>query len=134
MKLVRSTEHLRLSGISYPGLPILLSKETKVVRSVQGYLLWIGVPRGRSASRGTAWTYAKQLYDYFSFLEANDLRWDEVPPRGVPSHLAHYRNWSVQTGNRASTINQRLRTVIRFYRWAASQGQIKALPWDIEDI
>jgi hypothetical protein len=53
------------------------------------------------------------LYDYFSFLEANDLRWDEVPPSGVPSHLAHYRNWSVQTGNRASTINQRLRTVNR---------------------
>ncbi|HUR42445.1 MAG TPA: site-specific integrase [Verrucomicrobiae bacterium] len=85
----------------------------------------------------TVGTYAAALYDYFSFLEAHGLAWDEIPPLGsiVPTHLARYRDWSADLRDtfgeprlKPRTINLYLRACGRFYAWAGRTGRISVVP------
>jgi integrase len=49
--------------------------------------------------------------------------------------LAAYRDWSLgELGLKVSSINSRLRIIIRFYRFGLNKGWIDSLPYDIETI
>ncbi|WP_373465765.1 site-specific integrase [Yersinia ruckeri] len=74
--------------------------------------------------------YGRRLYDYYAFLEANKLAWnDETPAHGL-SVLSRYRDWSIgELALDPRTVNNRLVLIVRFYRWAKQQNLIKMLPF-----
>lgn len=70
------------------------------------------------------------MFDYFAFLEANDLAWDEQSVAPGLSVLARYRDWSSgELGLDSSTVNKRLALIVRFYRWAKLRGLVSLLPF-----
>lgn len=119
-------------GVSYPNIPFLMDEEMRLTNVANRFLVHQAIHRGATESSGTWRTYGWHLYDYFSFLEANFLCWDELLDPSAPSVVALYRNWSAKN-NASRTVNQRLGTVIRFYRYAYRQGWVPELPWDMED-
>jgi site-specific recombinase XerD len=119
-----------IEGKPHRGIPFLLDQAMKEVHPVNDYLFHIGVIRGRTASPATWKTYANDLYDYFSYLEANNLKWNAV----TPEQIAVWRNAMVERGLARSTINQRIRAVSRFYGWAAARKLIACVPFQQEEV
>jgi site-specific recombinase XerD len=71
------------------------------------------------------------MYDYFAFLQRNGIAWDAPQPVGLSSPIAAYRDWSKGVLKlNSSTINSRLRVVVRFYQWAKKTGLIADVPFD----
>jgi site-specific recombinase XerD len=70
------------------------------------------------------------LYDFFSYLEANEIEWREVAAESI----AVWRNAMVERGLERSTINQRIRIAARFYEWAAAQKLIECTPFNHEEV
>jgi integrase len=77
--------------------------------------------------------YGRHLYDFFSFLEANCLRWDQKQSPGKPSVVALYREWAVRR-RQVGTVNDHLGTIERFYHWCQYRELIDELPWDLEEV
>ncbi len=74
------------------------------------------------------------MYDYFSFLQAHDLTWDDCN-RGEEKHLVGaYRDYSLDVVKlRRSTVRHRLTYVTSFYEYAHRKGWIASLPFGYED-
>ncbi|MFM0032785.1 site-specific integrase [Paraburkholderia madseniana] len=87
-------------------------------------------------SRPKSWdSYGRALYDFFAFIFANGLDWVQRGPAGMPSALEAYRDWSKGTvGLANTTINNRLRVIVRFYQWAEKRGHIDRLPFELVSI
>ncbi|WP_330969835.1 tyrosine-type recombinase/integrase, partial [Lysobacter sp. A3-1-A15] len=93
------------------------------------------VHRGRVASVKSWKTFGQHVYDFFSFLEANDLRWDERRGLEGESQLAAYRDYCLRICRlKPRTINQRLGTIVRFYEYAYRQNWIAFLPYEMETV
>ncbi|HFD3581257.1 tyrosine-type recombinase/integrase [Vibrio parahaemolyticus] len=101
------------------------------------------VQDGRVCSIRTIKSYAASLLDYFSFLEANNIAWNDLYKNDEKhfslSPIALYRNWSVtqvnEFGRRAisdSTINLRLSVLKRFYEYCYSTSLIDYEPWELQ--
>jgi integrase/recombinase XerD len=82
-------------------------------------------------------TYAEHLHDWFDALEQSGLDWRRIDEAGI----AGYRNRMLQQPSRhtgrpyaRSTINDRVRTVCRFYEWAHQQGLVEARPFHFVDV
>lgn len=125
MKLFLTDDTYVVSGVTRPGVPFLCDREMELVEAPNRYLDHIAVVRGRTRAPNTWATYADQLYDYFSFLEANRLDWMTADERTISA----WRDGMVQRGNRVGTINQRLRGVQRFYDWAALNRLVPFVPF-----
>lgn len=135
MELIWATEELRFAGVSYEGLPILLDKDMASVQPANRFLRYQLVHRGRVASTKSWRTIGQHVYDFFSFLEANDLRWDDARRGDGGSHLASYRDYCLRLCDlKPRTINQRLGTVVRFYAYAHRQKWISDLPYEMETV
>lgn len=130
MRLVFATKDLFLSGRSFEGFPLLLGADGWPVEPVQTFLWNVLVESGESLSDLTWEAYGRRLYDYFAFLEANQLSWsDESPAHGL-SILSRYADWSTgELGLDPGTVNKRLALIVRFYRWAKQRNLIVALPF-----
>ena len=83
----------------------------------------------RAHTADTLRTYAEVLYDWFETLEQNAIRWNDADA----VDLVAYRNRmltqpSAHTGRpyRISTINHRVRGVLRFYEWAVRTHWLQA--------
>jgi site-specific recombinase XerD len=81
---------------------------------------------GRTRAETTRRTYADHLYEFFSFLEENDLAWNSVSQ----SYLAAWRNGMQERGLKRSTCNNRIRTVSAFYTWCRRTELINQIPFD----
>lgn len=114
---------------SLPDMPLLVDKNGEPVLIVNRFLLHLKLEVGKVHSSLTIQTYSDSLYDYFSFLEAQHLRWDDQPKwtdvGKEVSNLALYQQWCHDTykkdnGSKLkhSTINIRVGHIERFYRWA----------------
>jgi integrase len=103
--------------------------------------MYLQLERGRVHSPRTLKSYSNSLYDYFSFLEAQNLAWNE-PPRRTDfgrevSNLSLYQRWCHETyhkGNgdklKHSTINIRIGQIESFYLWAkGTAGLIDWIPF-----
>ena len=119
------------------GFPILLDDKMAIIESAFAFLLELATVPGRSHSPETLRTYAEHLYDWFDSLEQSALDWREVGEETV----AAYRNRmleqpSAHTGRAyaRSTINDRVRSVCRFYGWAHRRGWIPELPFQAIDV
>jgi len=130
MRLVFATKDLTLVGRSFEGFPLLIGVDGWPVEPVQSFLWHALVESGESLSTLTWEAYGRRLYDYFAFLEANQLSWnDESPAHGL-SVLSKYRDWSIgELALDPRTVNNRLALIIRFYRWAKQRNLITVLPF-----
>ncbi len=133
MNLALSDDAFIISGLSYPGFPIVLDDNDRIVEPAHWFLLYECLQRGRIASKHTWARLGQTLYDFFGYLNGAGTAWDHFPLSGEISQLASYRDWAFETcGLKASTINGRLRTLVRFYQWAQERKLIDALPFDFE--
>jgi len=135
MELIFATEDFKLNAISYPGFPILLDQNMEFIEETHQFLLHECIKRGRVQSPRSWAVYGQSLYDYFGFLEGNRFDWREFNYHRNHTILAAYRDWSLgELGLNASTVNSRLRVIIRFYIFAVKQGWIDSLPYDMDTI
>ena len=142
MKLIYSTKDLNVDGFEYPNTPILVSNELEIVQPFLYFILYISIQYGRILSKNTIKNYSLVLYDYFSFLEANSIKWDAPYSKGKNdfsiSIIAIYRNWSRNitdiNGSRLvsdTTINMRLSIIKKFYEYCYKEKLINFKPWEI---
>lgn len=144
MRLFYTTEDFVYKGQPYKGIPFLCEDNMELLGDANDYLLWLSIENILTSSPATWRTYAESLYDYFSWLRANNLEWDAKPKKGPHveeiSNIALYRNWSLnlthpETGLQKiqpSTVRRRLTNLMSFYRWAHSRERIDFLPWSSE--
>lgn len=130
MRLVFATKDLTLAGRSFEGFPLLIGSDGWPAQPAQSFLWHTLIESGESLSTLTWEAYGRRLYDYYAFLEANSLAWnDETPAHGL-SVLSRYRDWSIgELALDPRTVNNRLALIVRFYRWAKQQNFIKMLPF-----
>lgn len=121
-----------IGGLSYPGFPILLWDSMDsclpVNRFFRHYLL-----RGSIGSSKSWVPTARALYDYFSFLQAHELSWDDVDRGEKNTLLTAYRDYCFRVAKLArSTVRNRLLYVCEFYEFAIRQQWIRRLPFESE--
>jgi site-specific recombinase XerD len=111
-------------------VPFLIDDALRPVTSVNAWLRSRAYD-GATASLDTLRTYAYEICDFFKYLEANNIGWECV----TNDTLTHYAD--VQDQNRSEhtkdylsrrTINARILTVGRFYRFAFEEGLIAKNP------
>jgi site-specific recombinase XerD len=111
------------------GFPLLFTRQWQLIEPAVAFLHEHFVQRAHTAD--TLRTYAEILYDWFETLEQNAIAWMDADA----VDLVAYRNRmmlepSRHTGRpyRISTINHRVRGVLRFYAWAVRTRWLKASP------
>jgi integrase/recombinase XerD len=132
MRLIQSTEHLVIGGLAYKGFPILLwdtlDSCVEANSFFRSYLM-----RGAIGSRKSWKAISQSVYDFFGFLEAHDLAWDDVDRGEDKTLVAAYRDYCRSTANLApATIRQRLVYVCEFYAFAKRENWISKLPFGYE--
>jgi|TARA_B110000902_G_scaffold267089_1_gene358129 site-specific recombinase XerD len=135
MRLFFATDSFKIDHQPYPGFPILAHDDMTTFREGFKFLSYRLLKRGRVLSKNSWVTYGRDLYDFFPFLDANDLDWRDVGERFDTSVLSTYRDVCLTEYKLApSTVNRRLGLAIKFYQYAARQGWVSRLPYDIEEI
>jgi site-specific recombinase XerD len=125
-----------VGGQSYVGFPILVDARGRIVEVALLFFVaeLIGKPGARDLKTWEA--YGRHLYDFFGYIEAKKLKWEHIPGpmSGDVSPLAHYITWcDSAVGNEPGYINDKVGTIMRFYRWALKVGLVDTLPFtDIE--
>ena len=111
------------------GFPLLFTADCQLIEPAVAYLHEHFIQRAHTAD--TLRTYAEILYDWFETLEQNAIAWREADA----VDLVAYRNRmlsepSGHTGRpyRISTINHRVRGVLRFYEWLVGNRYLDASP------
>lgn len=137
MQVIRSTIDFTILGIPYPDVPILVDQDMVVVEPVLKFMAYQVAQNGSVCSPKTIRSYSDSLYDYFSFLEANNLKWNQpyrIQKDNEISVVALYRNWSLSLAGDAalkrSTINTRLAAIRQFYLYCHNRKLIDLLPWE----
>jgi len=135
MKLYLATEDFNIKGTAYPGFPIIVNNALEIVEEAFDFLLYQCIQRGRVQSTASWRAYGQSIYDFLGFVEAQGLDWRNINANREETLLAVYRDWSL--GNLAlslTTINYRLRIIIKFYQYALKQGWVDSLPYQLEDV
>jgi site-specific recombinase XerD len=117
--------------------PILLTNGMEIIEPAFEYLHEIATLYGRTHSQETLRTYAEHLYDWFDSLEQSGIDWRNVRTETI----AAYRNRMLERPSphthrpyARSTINDRVRTICRFYQWAHGRGWIDEGPISYTDL
>ena len=133
MVLVKATEDFKLLSLSRPGFPILLNDDMTSCGVANRFLRYYLV-RGQIGSKKSWEPVGQAVYDYFGFLEANALRWDDVDTGEAKNIVAAYRDYCRETVElKPSTTRQRILYVCKFYEWAKRERLIESLPYEWED-
>ncbi|MDN7569964.1 tyrosine-type recombinase/integrase [Burkholderia contaminans] len=132
MYLIRSTAEYEVGGRSRPGFPILLWDNMSSCWEANEFLRYY-LTRGSVGSK-KSWRPAGQaLYDFFGFLQAHELAWDDVDRGEQKDLVGAYRDYCLETVKQErSTVRQRLVYVIAFYKFAARKGWISKIPFEYE--
>ncbi len=124
-----TTDDFSYQGQPSPGIPLVVN-DSEIPNTVPNYfILHLVFDQGSVKSIHTLHNYADALVDYFSWLEANELSWNDKPrltKKGrESSNLALYQHWSEKDYRKPNgyplslaTINQRTGCLQAFYRWA----------------
>ena len=117
--------------------PILVSERMAIVEPAFAWLMELATIPGRSHAAETVRTYGEHLHDWFDSLEQSGLDWRAVSE----AEIAAWRNRMLSQASphtkrpyARSTVNDRVRTVCRFYTWAQGRGWIEALPFHFVDV
>lgn len=130
MRLFRTDATFTKNGVPLPGIPFLASAKAQLVEPANRYLFYVAAVRGRTRSPATWQTYADHLYEFFSFLEENDLGWSHVSEE----QIAVWRNSMLDRGLSRSTINKRISTVSRFYAWCLHHRLTSTLRFSTQEV
>ncbi|TAK82662.1 MAG: site-specific integrase [Aquabacterium sp.] len=131
MRLIFATNDLELHGRKYKGFPLILNRDLEPFEPVQNFLWHIILMSGSIESTKTWETYSKGLYDYFAFLDANEIDWKSKAGDGLPGPIEKYKEWAHgHLKLSASTVNSRIKLALRFYKWANQAGLIDHLPFE----
>ena len=130
-----ATADFLVAGRPFAGFPLLLNEDGWPMEPAHSFLWQALITHGGVESKLTWEAYGRRLYDYFAFLAANELQWDEEQkPHGL-SVVARYRDWSLgELALSPNTVNKRLNLIVRFYGWCKSQGYITQLPFGMRDV
>ncbi len=130
-----ATADFLVAGRPFAGFPLLLNEDGWPMEPAHSFLWQALITHGGVESKLTWEAYGRRLYDYFAFLAANELQWDEEQkPHGL-SAVARYRDWSLgELTLSPNTVNKRLNLIVRFYGWCKSQGYITQLPFGMRDV
>ena len=119
------------------GFPILVSERMAIIEPAFSWLMELATVPGRSHAAETVRTYGEHLHDWFDSLEQSGLDWSAVSE----GEVAAWRNRMLSQPSphtkrpyARSTVNDRVRTVCRFYVWAQRRGWIEALPFHFVDV
>ena len=135
MRLLFSTADLEIGGNSIEGFPLLIDDDCAPLQPAQSFLLHALLESASTRNKSTWEAVGRRLYDYFAFLSANELRWDQTDASVGVSPLSRYRDWSAgELQLSATTINKRLGLVIRFYEWAWQSGHIANVPFSSQPV
>ncbi|MDM0007493.1 tyrosine-type recombinase/integrase [Variovorax sp. J22G73] len=133
MILLAATCDYKLAGLPRPGFPILLNGDMTSCWEVNEFLRFY-LLRGQIGSKRSWEPIARSLYDYFGFLEAHDLAWNDIERGERKNLLAAYRDYSFETAKLArNTIRHRMIYISEFYKFAVRQGWIANLPFGYEE-
>jgi site-specific recombinase XerD len=130
MRLFRTDATFTKNGVPLPGIPFLASSKAKLVEPANRYLFYVAAVRGRTRSPATWQTYADHLYEFFSFLEENDLDWSQIGQE----QMAIWRNSMLDRGLSRNTVNKRISTVSAFYIWCVHQRLTGTLPFNTHEV
>ncbi len=130
MRLFLTDEQFVWKGVARPNIPFLCDADMELVAAPNEYLRFVATVKGRTRSVKTWETYGNHLYEFFAFLEANDLPWDAVNQ----TQFAAWRDAMLERKCSRATVNQRLRGVHAFYEWAMRSGKIHTFPFSTQDV
>jgi len=102
------------------GFPLLFTAQWQLIEPAVDFLHEHFVQRAHTAD--TLRTYAEILYDWFETLEENGIGWngaDAVDLVAYRNRMMSQRSPHTDRPYHISTINHRVRGVLRFYEWAA---------------
>lgn len=132
MYLARSTAEYKVGGRSRPGFPILLWDDMSSCWEANEFLRYY-LSRGSIGSEKSWRPTGQALYDFFGFLQAHELAWDDVDRGEQKDLVSAYRDYCFETvKHERSTVRQRLIYVIAFYNFAARKGWIRKVPFEYE--
>jgi site-specific recombinase XerD len=124
-----------------PGVPhgflILLDDQMTIIEAAFAYLIEHATILGRSRAAETVRTYAEHLHDWFDALEQSDLDWrtaDEMTIAAYRNRMLEAPSPHTRRPHARSTINDRVRTVCRFYDWAHRRRIVDELPFRFVDV
>lgn len=117
-------------GLSRSGIPFLCDAKMELLDAPNKYLRYVATVRGRTRAPNTWRTYGNHLYEYFSFVEVNELDWR----RPTASQLSAWRDSMLERGCSRATANQRIRGVHKFYEWTTEQGTTQLNPFEKGDV
>lgn len=117
--------------------PVIVDEGMAIIEPAFAYLHELATIPGRSHATETIRTYGEHLHDWLDSLEQSRITWDAVGER----EIAAWRNRMLECPSphtkrpyARSTINDRVRTVCRFYGWAHQRGWIAELPFHYIDV
>lgn len=129
MRLLSATDDFSIGGLPYPGFPILLWDDMQSCVEANDFLRYY-LLRGAIGSRKSWAPIGQALYDYFGFLQAHELRWDDVDRGEQKELVAAYRDYCLNTvKQRHATVINRLVYVCAFYAFAKRRKWIRNLPY-----
>lgn len=133
MHLVYSTPEFKLVARPIAGFPILLWEDMRSCEPANAFLRYY-LSRGAIGSIGSWEQIAQALYDYFGFLEAHHLSWNDTNRGEEKSLVAGYRDYSLDVSNlNQTTVRLRLTYICKFYKYAEHCKWISDLPFDYEE-
>lgn len=132
MYLVRGTEALLVDGLPKPGFPILLWEDMRGCYPANEFLRYY-LQRGAIGSPKSWAPIGQAIYDFFSVLEANGLKWDDVDRGKHTDLVSAYRDYCFNVAkHKRGTVRQRLIFITAFYEYAKRQHWIHKLPFEYE--
>ncbi|MCY1259996.1 Tyrosine recombinase XerC [compost metagenome] len=135
MRLAFATEDYVFANRPRPGFPLILNDDMTPAQPFHAYLRWRLLEKGKKLDVTTWEHYGRELWDYASFLHANDVVWDEPFDSEGESVVTGYRDWQAEDLKLdPTTINGRLGRVIGMYEWAMMRGMIEKMPVSYSDV
>ena len=131
MRLVLATSDFKIHGLAVAGFPILLEDDMQISEPANSFLIEVCITNGGARSQASWAKYGQDIYDFLGFAGAKGVDyWRTIPRRGRPGPIEMYRNWALDEGGCSpSTVNQRLRTIRRFYDWCVREQIIDRAPY-----
>jgi integrase len=132
MHLVWASEKFAIMTRPKPGFPILLHEEGKSCEPANSFMRYY-LSRGSIGSTKSWPATGRAMYDFFSYLEANGLDWQDVDRDDERTLVAGYREYSLNDVQLSDgTVAQRLSYICAFYEYALEQQWIQRLPFSYE--
>ncbi len=133
MHLISSTEEFKLAAQPVVGFPILLWEDMHSCEPANAFLRYY-LTRGAIGSRKSWSQIGQAIYDYFGFLEAHDLSWQDTDRGEDKSVVSAYRDYCFGAPKlKRSTVRLRLLYICQFYKFALRRGWIATLPFEEEE-